>query len=224
VKPSRPSRRTAALAAAAALLLSSCGQTTPGAAAVVDGTAIPLDRVDDFAQVLCSLRMAPDQAPTTPSEGVRFQSLQILLNDQLALGVVDPEAADRAEVNAAVEQLSRDRDKLPAAQREVFDEVVREYAEAQTALVALGRSTLQQAGRTNVSPDAAYQAGDRLRNEYARTADVEVDPRFGTFQDGALVPGDGSLSVPVSDFAEQAAADAPSESFVTELPVSQTCG
>jgi hypothetical protein len=213
------------VAAAAALLLSSCGETSPGAAAVVNGTTIPQQKVDDFALVLCSLgQLSGGSEGGTPSEQARQQSLQILMGDQLALDMTDPAKVDRAAVNGTVEQLDQQRDSVPTHLQGTFDEVVREFALAQNALVELGRSSLEQSGQKKVADEAAFQQGSKLRTKFARSADIDVDPRFGTVVDGVLKPGNGSLSVPVSQFAKDAAAPTPSSSYVAELPASQKCG
>jgi hypothetical protein len=104
---------------------------------------------------------------------------------------------------------------------------VREFATAQQAILELGRESLEESGQgdeTATNDEAAFAEGDRLRSEYAAEADIEVDPRFGTVEDGVVTPADGSLSVPVSDFAVQGAAEQLEDGFASSLPSTQKCG
>lgn len=213
------------LAASGALLLSSCSQNAPGVAADVEGARITDSQVDDFARVLCALDMAPtpEGAQGSPSRGVRLRSLDILLNIETAAKIADLDTADQKQVAQAVQQAAATRDIVPEEYQDTFDEAVREYAEAQLALTALGRESLIDQGQAAPDDAAAFAEGDRLRVEYASQADITIDPRFGELVDGVLTPSGGSLSVPVSDLATQAQADEPSAAYLTSLPVSQTC-
>ena len=225
--PSRPRRsparrRVALLAAGTALLLSSCSSNPPGVAADVNGQRITDKQVDDFAKVLCSLSSQGGQA-AQPSSTARFSSLQILLGNQLAESMTDVSSVSESAVSQAMQQLETSRSTIPESLRGTFDTVAREYAQAQTAIVELGRKSLEAQGKRNVSDQDAFTEGERLRTQYASKADIEIDPRFGTMESGQLKPGDGSLSVPVSDFAREASADQPSSSLVAQLPASQKC-
>ncbi len=220
-------RRTAVLTAAAALLLSSCGSTgAPGVAAEVAGDRITDDQVDEFAKVLCALGGSSGSTSGSPTSEVRYRSLEILLSNELAEDIADLEGVDRASVDAAVEQVNATRDMVPEGLRQTFDEVAATFSRAQNAIIDLGRESLVEQGQDpeQITPDAAYAEGERLRQEYAQSADVSIDPRFGTLVEGVLKPSDGSLSVPVSEIAVQAAAEEPSEELADLLPASQKCG
>lgn len=220
----RTGTRAGFLAAAAALLLSSCGgSNAPGVAAEVNGQRITDRQVDDFAKVLCSLS-SQGATSSQPSRTARFSSLQILVSDQLTAGMTDLSQVPESAVSQAMQQLASSRDALPQSLQGTFDTVAREYAQAQTAIIDLGRKSLEAQGKKNVSDQDAFTEGERLRTEYASKADVEVDPRFGTMVSGKLQPSDGSLSVPVSDFAREASAAQPSSDLVSQLPASQKCG
>jgi len=219
-RPSR--RRVAVLAAGAALLLSSCSTNAPGVAADVNGQRITDKQVDDFAQVLCSLS-SQGGSSDQPSSTARFSSLQILLGNELAAGMTDLSSVPETSVSQAMQQLETSRDSLPESLKGTFDTVAREYAQAQTAVIDLGRKSLEAQGKKNVSDQDAFTEGERLRTQYASKADVQIDPRFGTMENGQLKAGDGSLSVPVSDFAREATAAQPSSSLVSQLPASQKC-
>lgn len=217
-------RATAVVAVLGMLVLSSCGNNAPGVAAQVEGDQITDSQVDDFAQVLCELNSGAGSqgagASATPTKQLRFQALQILMGNDLALDVIDPGSVDPEQVSAAVEQAAASRDALPSSLRGVFEDVVEEFATAQLGLTALGRESLQGAGEKKIDDQAALAEGDRLRTAYARNADVSVDPRFGTFSDGTLQPSDGSLSVAVSKAAVDGASP---EGSGTDLPANLTC-
>src|SRR5690606_18275192 len=77
----------------AALLMAGCGPVNPGAAAVVDGTRIPIAEVDDVAQVYCTASISGGEgsAAGIDSAALRRQSLA----DLVAGAVADRVAADR---------------------------------------------------------------------------------------------------------------------------------
>ena len=226
----RRSRRGAAVAVvsvvSAALLLSSCGGNAPGVAATVAGDRITDQKVDEFAQVLCSLGGLPGGESGTPTRTARFSSLQILVANELADDIADVEGVDQSGVALTVESLNAGRETVPADVRDTFDEVVQEFAVAQQAILELGRESLEEGegDPAAINEEAAFTEGDRLRSEYAAEADIEVDPRFGTVEDGVLKPADGSLSVPVSELAVQGAAEQVEDGFAASLPASQKCG
>jgi hypothetical protein len=211
--------------ASTAMLLASCSQNPPGVAADVDGSHITDSEVDEFALVLCSLNAPTDgsAAEVTPSKGVRTQALSLLLNIDMAAQIADPETADSEQVGQAVTQAASSREQVPADLRDVFDKLVKDYAIAQLSLTALGQESLTQQGQPAGDAQAAFTEGDRLRTEFAKTADITIDPRFGSLVDGVLTPSSGSLSVAVSNSATEADTVPPAATFTATLPVSQTC-
>ncbi len=215
-----------ATVAAATLLLGACSAGDPGVAAAVEGDTITDTEVDDFAQVLCSLSATPGAPASTPTAEARFQSLQILLSNELAADVADVDAVSRADVEGVLAQAAAARDALPEDMRDAYEQAVIDYAVAQFAVIQAGRRFLRESGvdARQIDDQAAFTAGEELRQEYARSAEISVDPRFGELVDGTLQPSGGALSVPVSDFAVAATDQPPGEAFLSTLPVSQTCG
>jgi hypothetical protein len=226
----RRRRRGVAAAAvpllSAALLLSSCGGNAPGVAATVAGDRITDEKVDEFAQVLCSLGGLPGGDSGTPTRTARNSSLQILIGNELAADIADVDNVDKEGVALTVESLNAGRETVPEDVRDTFDEVVQEFAAAQQAILELGRESLEEGGGdpAAINEEAAFAECDRLRSEYAAKADIEVDPRFGTVVDGVVKPADGSLSVPVSDLAVQGAAEQGEGDLASLLPATQKCG
>lgn len=218
-------RRLAVLATVAVTSLTGCG-FEPGAAAVVGSDTIPRERVDDVALAVCSAnlasaKMSNQPPPTLGSRGAREVAMQILLETALIqqLGEERGVEASPREVSEAVAQNESGLAMLPEDQREDFRSALREYTEAQLILIQLGKESRGQA----LSSDEAIAEGTRLFEEYAQGVDVEVDPRYGSFEDGSFQRGAASLSVPVSDEAREAAKAQPGDGFVAALPASQQC-
>ena len=87
----RPGRRVAV--AMAALLLTGCAQNAPGVAAQVGEDRITDKQVDDLAEALCVLSTGAQQGGgPVPTQQMRRQALQILLDIELADDLVDPES------------------------------------------------------------------------------------------------------------------------------------
>ena len=84
-----------------------------------------------------------------------------------------------------------------------------DVVKGQLVLIEAGRRELiksRSSGRADHG-DTALQAGTKLRTDWAaKNVDVTVDPRFGTFSQGSLQGGSGSLSVPVSSRSKSGAA------------------
>lgn len=228
VSSRRPSRgRRAALVAAAALVASSvagCGDVAPGVAAQVEGDEISVERVDDFAVLLCNLGGLPGGEGAT-TKTARQQALTLLLGNELAFDLIDEDAVDPTAVQQAVAQNAAARENVPEDLVGTFDAFVEEFTVAQIGLVELGRRSLEESGAPadQLTDDVAFQEGQRLRQEYAEAADVEVDDRFGTVEAGVVVADPGSLSVPVSDLAVQSSQAETPATLAEMLPPAQKC-
>ncbi len=217
--------KLAALAVGAATALAGCG-IYPGSAAVVGSSKISQDEVDDFASAVCRANVAgaeaAGQAPRPmPSRGARELAVEVLVDTELAqqLGEREGVSADNQAVSRLVAQNEQGLALLEGEQQEFLRDALRDYAEAQYLLIEVGRKSLgEQAGEQE-----AMAEGRRILAEYADTVDIEIDPRFGRFEDGVFKPGGTSLSVPASQRAVQGAAQAPGDAFVGGLPASQLC-
>ena len=210
----------AVAAAVAALLLSGCAQNAPGVAAEVGDERITDEEVDQLAEALCVLSAGSAQGAPVPMQQVRRQALQILVDNELAAAVIDPDSVERGQVAAARQQAAESREALPERLQETFDDVVEDFATSQLGLAELGRTSLEKKGTPDADDQAALAEGQRLRAKRAAKIGVSVDPRFGTYADGQLQPTDGSLSVAVS---EQARASTSVEGGGAELPANLTC-
>lgn len=219
-------RRVAASAVAVLTVsaLSGCGDLAPDVAAQVEGDEISVDRVDDFATMLCSLGGVPGGEGAT-TKAARQQALTLLVGNELAFDLIDEDAVDQAALQQAVAQNAPAREGVPEDQLDTFDTFVEEFTLAQIGLVELGRQSLEEGAEApeELTEDVAFQEGQRLRQEYAEGADIEVAQRFGAVQDGAVVADPGSLSVPVSDIAVQSSEVEPPATLGDLLPATQKC-
>lgn len=211
--------------AAGMTLLAGCGMH-PGAAAVVGSETITQQQVDDVAEAVCSANVATAQAQGQaiqglPARGAREVALQILLETELSqqFGEHEGVEADQQKVAQALAQNETGINMLPADQRDDFRNALRNYAEGQLMLIEIGRKSLGG----DVSDDQAIAEGTRLRKQYVDSLDVEVDPRYGSFEKGAFKRGGDQLSVAASEQARRGDKAQPDATFVSELPASQRC-
>ncbi len=218
--------KMSALVAGAALALSGCG-LHPGAAAVVGDTTITGAEVDDAAAALCSANITGAKAqgqpaPDLASRGARQAALQLLVDTELSHQFGEDKGVDpaRSQVSAALQQNRQTLDLLPESRKPAFEDLLRSYAEGQLMLIEIGRQSLAD---SSADDNAALSEGTKLRNKWAKSVDVEVDPRYGTYEQGTLTPASGSLSVPVSQRATAGANADPAASWVAGLPMSQKC-
>ncbi|HET9858793.1 MAG TPA: hypothetical protein VFQ19_03345 [Nocardioidaceae bacterium] len=226
------SRRTklSALAVSALVALTGCGAVHPGMAAVVGSSTISHDRVDTLASALCTARTAGSEAaaaaaPPEPTRRARGGALQILLETELSHEFGEERGVDPSlrQVTEALAQQQQLIDFLPEDEAEAYREALAEYAEGQLMLIEIGRQSLEEQGQSNVPDDQALAEGERLRQEYAESLEIEVDPRYGTFEDGSLSSGGTALSVAESDRAKAGSQAELAPTFVSGLPASQRC-
>lgn len=220
----RPARLSAL--AAAVMVVSGCGSVHPGSAAVVGSQSISHAEVDDVAAALCSANIESAKAQgqaaqALPTRGVREGALQILLETELnqQFGEAQGVEASKQQVSQAVQQNAQGIAMLPADQQEDFRTALAGYAEGQLMLIEVGREALG----ADATDDEAIAEGTRLRGPFVGSLDVEVDPRYGTYDQGTLTPASGSLSVPVSQRATAGANADPAATWVAGLPMSQKC-
>jgi hypothetical protein len=216
------------LAVTAAFVMSACA-THPGAAAVVGTESISNSHVDDVAHALCAAQGASQggQAPQElASRAARQGALGVLINTALSrqYGAAQGVEPDQEQIAATLAGSEQNIASLPAARRDVFRQTVRDYAEGQLMLIEVGRRTLTEAGKKNVTEQQAVSEGTKLRNAWAaKHADVSVDPRFGVYEKNSLLASSGSLSVAASQRAADGGSPDPSQDWVAALPASQKC-
>ncbi|QWC84229.1 hypothetical protein KLP28_11590 [Nocardioidaceae bacterium] len=208
-------RAAAAAAAVGALVLTGCG-IHPGQAAVVGSTDISPEQVDETAAVVCLV----DQTVGGVQAVARSKAVEFLVGAELIERFGASEGAlptpGQLSQSPAIEQIQNDARSLPAAVQQDYVDTITSLLASQQTLVNVGEQRVDPAEQAN--PDAALAAGSAAYSEWlaAESPDVSVDPRYGEWDSGRLVPGDSSLSVAVSDGA--LAADGGGE-----LPATQVC-
>ena len=98
-------------------------------------------------------------------------------------------------------------------ERENFLDAVRESIEGEDYVTQAAQAALQAQGE-EVTDDAVGAAINKLYAEWSDEADVELDPRFGTWENVDSKPASGSLSVLADPDAEPN----------SNLPGAKTCG
>lgn len=223
----RSRRRAGGLVAAAAVLvLAACGDgVSPGVAAQVDDEVITNDEVDDLATVICEIDKGAGQAGK-PMSAQRATALSVLLGIEIGREVGNLDAVPQQQVNQSLTAASEARQFVPEDLRDYFDEIVRESTRSAIAVDAAAAAEVSEAGEPP-EPTAVQEQAAQLQQEYLEEHPVEIDPRYGVYQDGQVVSGQGSVSVPVSErarsFVPQATDDMGAQP-AADLPPSQVCG
>lgn len=217
--------KVTALAAVAVTLLSGCG-FHPGAAAVVGDQVISTSQVDAVASALCSANSG-GQGQQLPSRGARQGALRVLLDSEVSrqFGQAQGVQPDKRLVSEAVAHEQASIQSLPKDEQAAFQQALKGYAEGQATLLAVGSRYLASQGKPTSNQNQDVAEGRRLRGAFARKLDIQVDPRFGSFdaKTGDMAATSGSLSVPVSSSAADGATPDPSAGWVASLPASQKC-
>ena len=90
-------------------------------------------------------------------------------------------------------------------------------------IIEAGRQALIAQGKSSPTDQEALAEGEKLRTAFAKHIEVDVDPRYGTYSNGNLRAGSGSLSIPVSARAFDGQSSDPSAAWVASLPTAQKC-
>ena len=211
---------------AAMLLLSSCGPgVDPGVAAQVEDEEITTSEVDDLATVICEIDKGAGQGGK-PMSAQRSLALTVLLGIEVGQQIGDPDDVPQQQVTQALQAAAEAREFVPEDLRPYFDEIVRESTRSAAAVDLVAATRLEETGR-RPQPTAVQQEVARLQQEYLAEHPVEIDPRYGVYQDGQVVSSDGSVSVAVSERAKSFVPQATDDSGAAvsaDLPASQLCG
>jgi hypothetical protein len=203
--------RLAALVAAAALAgLTACGtelspDVHPGAAAVVGGTTISLEEVDELATDLCSVdRAARESAGEAGALGFyRSLAVQNLGDYELARQYADEHGLE--PVPELESRLEQGRQQL-----------LQRGASPETAEILLDFERRSSYRDAVLAATGDPQAAQEDYSAWVEDVDITVDPRFGSVDltSGEYTPPSG-LSTRVTDIDPQDAG---------ELPADQRCG
>jgi len=198
--------KLALVAAAALFALTGCAGLRPGVAAEIGDRQITIEQLDDFAATFCKY-LSVGQPGAKNSKLVRQGALvtmvQARLGDLYREG--DDTIIDRETVESNLAGVKAAVADLPEAEQESFLDEVSYFLES--------TQSLAQAG------DAAAQ--EELLAELVDEYDVELDPRFGTWDEirsEEAVAVSGSLSVPLEP------GEFDPNDQTSGLNASQTCG
>jgi hypothetical protein len=228
----RPRRLKVVTLAAVVLAISTMSACSdhPGDAAAVGSERISTSDLDNVATSLCSAQTSSPQQgqpQELPTRSARELALGLLIDSKLSFAYGDAVGLqpDQEQVDQAVASREQVVSTVKSAhERKVLRATLTDLAKSQLILAEVGRRELAKSGTANITSDAAIAAGTKLRNDWVdKHLDVSVDPRFGTFSDGTLHAGGGSLSVPVSTRSKDGVKQQPSSTWVSSLPASQTC-
>lgn len=200
------SRRTTKLlvAVTAALTLAGCANLRPGVAAEVGDERITMERLDGFADSFCESGLLAQSASTVAA--TRVTALSFLVRTVLATEYASDylDTVPQGQVDGFITtNVEPTVEGLPEEQREEFLAEVREFLVATQLAQSAAVAQLQTSG-VEVTEQSVGQAVNDLWAQWADEAGVEVDPRFGTWQDMDIAPSSGSLSVPATEDAPAA--------------------
>jgi hypothetical protein len=223
-----PSKRLVGgvVTAATVLLLSACGDgVSPGVAAQVADETITTDEVDDLATVICEIDKGAGQAGK-PMSAQRATALTVLLGIEIGREIGDVDEVPQQQVNQSLQAAADARQLVPEELRSYFDEIVRESTRSAIAADTAAAAALSGTGDRPEPTDVQEEVA-RLQQEYLEEHPVELDPRFGVYQDGQVVSGDGSVSVAVSERARNLVPESTDDlgaAPAADLPPAQVCG
>lgn len=221
-----------AAATASVLLLTGCAPTGDVAVKVGDQTFTTAD-VDLLTDFQCTYLadLVADPANAGQVSAVSRQRARADMASILVATALDELLAERANVTVdparlrePLAQLDPTIEKVASGEdRERLRELVSDSIANSFAVNEIAAQLAQENGVEGTQEQLA-QAMFALRAGEAKDADVEIDPVFGLSKDG-LSPGDDpSLSLTLSAFAKQAAANPPDAGLVDKLPANQRCG
>jgi hypothetical protein len=215
-----------AAVAAGVLALAACGDgVSPGVAAQVDDEVITTEEVDDLATMICEIDKGAGQSGT-PRSAQRATALTVLLSIEIGRQVGDVDAVPEQQVTESVRAAAEARAFVPADLQPYFDEIVRESTRSAIAVDVAAAAAVSESG-AEPEPAVVQEEAARLQQEYLEENPVETDARFGVYQNGQVVSGDGSVSVPVSERATSMIPDSTDDTAAApaaDLPASQVCG
>lgn len=190
----------------AALLMAGCGPVNPGAAAVVDGTRIPMSDVDDVADVYCTASLSGQggSAAGIDSSALRRQSVADLVSGAVA----DRVAKERGYEITVPALATADQEQLVQMFGDDLDAAL-ELIERNQRTGAIAQEMAREAGASATDGEALAQAGQQLLAQATAESDIEIDPRFGLDDTIQQIADSGSLSVAGGELDATATEDRP---------------
>jgi len=212
---------------AALATLSACGELHPGIAITAGDETVTLSQVDDITRDFCTVIQSDEQSRSRYAmETIRRHVVQALATRVAAEQLADEYAVEPGADYA--EQVKLYETNLAALPDDVVADaldVLTAQTYIQDVLEEVGAIARAQEGLSPTNPTDTAAKGGEVLGAWIDEHGVEVDPRFDLVFTGAGIESvRKDTSYPVSDFAQQAMADEPSDEFVGSLPPSQRCG
>jgi len=206
---STPRRRATwtAVAAGALLLLTGCADVHPGVAAKVGDDTITMATVDQAADDLCTGVRPQLGANDVPAEITMGQLRTFAVHSMVRKEIVDQFAADNhiagpgEEYDKTVDATKGLLTKLPSDVQDTYIEIFAIDAYADGILGQVAKTQLAAAGNTSPSDEQIKMLGDALFQDYVKSLDISIDPRFGIGSD--LNAADTTVSYPASTVAKR---------------------
>ncbi len=222
------------LVGAGGLVLGACSADIhPGSAAVVDGTSISDSEVATLVTAGCAYeaemgKIDRQTYPVLSISSLRANFVNVLIRNQLARDA----AAKIGGLHVSQDQVAKFAagntipPDLAEPEKSQITDFFKQSSETDL-LVALIGAHLKDDTITDASnvQQADLDAGQKYLTEYAKNADVSVNPSLGTWNGAALESGSGSLSVlAVTPKTPEVVPGQPAPNPAATLPPSQQCG
>ncbi|HET7682113.1 MAG TPA: hypothetical protein VFK34_00425 [Marmoricola sp.] len=212
---------------AAALLTSGCG-TSDQVAARVGSEQVTSSDVAVLSDMQCALvKSAPQQQGPIPVRTLRDASVDALVHMEVVGQLIEARDAGDYSGEALRQQLQGAEEALkamPEDERQEALDLLEEYTKRELQLQQLAIDELKDQGVAQPGQQQVEETKQKLLEDYRKSIDVDVSPAFSPDDKGRPGGEDGSLSVPVSSYAKQAAQQQPDAAFVAGLPKSMRCG
>lgn len=202
---------------AAALSLTGCSTDLhPGTAAIVNGTSITQSQIDDVTSAVCAYVVEVGKQGGQPQDYGIADLKSSLTSTIVQFEITRQVAKDQglsvspAQIDAVAAQFG-----LPQGLSSEDEKEVQDYFD-EAAEATLLQAVIGAHAKDKQVTDAEDLTQDQINAEkpfmdrYYESADVEVNPAYGTWNGKRIKPGTGSLSEPVRTSS-------------TSLPANQKC-
>ncbi len=224
-------RRTlGATAAVAVLALTGCaGGSQPGAAALVNGTAISQDKVDQLVQATCDFAHIQRDMQGLVGASQSVAHLRTLVTNIIVQNHLVNTAAQQMKLTvsraAIVGEMGNTNypsqlgDQERKALKSLFHNISKANVQRGAILQHLKNPKKHSAKFEPLTPQEVKRV-QKFMKGFAKKQDVSVNPAYGRWNGTQVTQASGSLSDPVSESAKQAM----TQQGPAGLPPSQTCG
>ncbi len=232
---SLPTRRRCVASSAMAVLVgvsvAGCGADLhPGVAAVVNDTTVTNEAIDELSTAACSFTELNE--PENDEPALILAELRTSLLGSTITFHLTAEAADEmglsvpeAQIAKATQQQPPMPDAMPDDEADLLETFFKDAAKNQLEQTLIG-AHLRDSSITTVDDarDADLETAQEYLEGYYSDQDVEISPRYGTWNGSSVEGGTGSLSDPVSTTAAEEPLPGQPNPELKSLPPSQVCG